>query len=507
VSNQVLFDKFSIISCIKKDEFSAVYLADHIFLGKKIFLKTLDEEKLPDPAVLERFKREAKILARLEHPNVIKVLDFGTKKNFFYISFECFESSNLRQLLRQSSLNNDDKENLTAQICRALLYVHGKKITHRDLKPENILTDSGLNLKIADFGLAVIKGGSDLTEASSVVGTPAYMSPEQISGKRVQPQSDLFSLGIIIFELYSGRNLFLGDDAGQTLNNILNFNFKDAEQQFGSFPIHIREILHGLLQKDPAKRFSSAADVLNLLPGENVPAAAEPDGKKRSWLKPVFTALLLLLFFVLFFYPKKAGDKHGLMTAPDTAKTVEKPEKKDSLDAGLAVIKSAKIKAPAVKAEMTSSVVTEKEKAVSYGNLEIECRPWAHVTIDSVRKETTPLDGPIELTSGIHSLLFSHPAYPDFKAKVRIDSGRTKLYKFNMNSLMGFLQCKILPWGDVYLNNKYLGQSPFRGPFMVRPGSYNLSVKNEHYKTYNKKIVIQQNDTLQVRINFLTGNQ
>jgi len=202
VSNQVLFDKFSIISCIKKDEFSAVYLADHIFLGKKIFLKTLDEEKLPDPAVLERFKREAKILARLEHPNVIKVLDFGTKKNFFYISFECFESSNLRQLLRQSSLNNDDKENLTAQICRALLYVHGKKITHRDLKPENILTDSGLNLKIADFGLAVIKGGSDLTEASSVVGTPAYMSPEQISGKRVQPQSDLFSLGIIIFIKY-----------------------------------------------------------------------------------------------------------------------------------------------------------------------------------------------------------------------------------------------------------------------------------------------------------------
>ena len=505
MSNQVLFDKFSIIRCIKKDDFSAVYIADHIFLGKKIFLKVVDEEQLPEPAVLERFKREAKILARLEHPNVIKVLDFGTWKTFFYISFEYFESSNLRRLLRQNSLPDADKDNMTAQICRALFYVHEQKIIHRDLKPENILADSGLNLKIADFGLAVLKGGSDLTEASSVVGTPAYMSPEQISGKKVKLQSDLFSLGIIIFELYSGRNLFLGDDAGQTLNNILNFYFKNVEQELESFPVHIQQILGGLLQKDPAKRFSSAASVLELLPGETRPQAAAREMKQSRWLKPLFAAILLLLLTAMIFYPKKAGDKQELLTIPDTLEAAAEADEKDSLQTVSAVKKSVDLRKPVLE-EAAAEEEKKKETVVSYGKLEIDCRPWAHITIDSLSGETTPLKGPVTLASGMHSLLLSHPAYPDFKTEVRIDSGRTTLFKFDLNTLMGFLQCDILPWGDVYLNDKYFGQSPFRRPLMVRPGSYNLKVQNEHYKTYSKKIVIKQNDTLQVSINFLSGD-
>jgi len=99
ISTEILFDKFEIINCLKKDGQAGVYVANHIFLGKKILLKTLNTEGLADQTILERFKREAKILAQLDHPNLIKVLDFGTYNNFFYISFEYFESKNLREII------------------------------------------------------------------------------------------------------------------------------------------------------------------------------------------------------------------------------------------------------------------------------------------------------------------------------------------------------------------------------------------------------------------------
>ncbi len=112
---QILFDKFEILECLKKDRFSCVYLANHIFLAKKILLKTLSKQDLQDPVWLERFKREAKILAKLDHPNVIRVLDFGSNHNDFYISFEYFESSNLREILNQKSLTKTEKIQLFKQ--------------------------------------------------------------------------------------------------------------------------------------------------------------------------------------------------------------------------------------------------------------------------------------------------------------------------------------------------------------------------------------------------------
>jgi len=108
----LLFDKFQIIECIKQDPHSGVYIADHVYLGKKIFLKAINIDDIPNKIIFERFKREAQILAKIDHPNIIKVLDSGSWKNFFYISFEYFESTNLRKILNQKSLNETDKKNL-----------------------------------------------------------------------------------------------------------------------------------------------------------------------------------------------------------------------------------------------------------------------------------------------------------------------------------------------------------------------------------------------------------
>jgi len=221
---QILFEKFEIIEVLKKDEHSTVYLANHKYLGKKIILKTLDTQKISDPAVLNRFKREAKILAKLDHPNIIKVLDFGTHKNHFYLSFEYFVSRNLRELFNSTEISNSEKKSLFIQLIKALNIAHSQSIIHRDIKPENILVNDSLELKIADFGLAIQKDENLMTSKSSIVGTPAYMSPEQIKGEKLTPQSDMFSLGIVVFELFSGFNPFLGKDINETINCILTFD-------------------------------------------------------------------------------------------------------------------------------------------------------------------------------------------------------------------------------------------------------------------------------------------
>ena len=237
-----LFGKFRISETIKQSKQGGVYIAHHLFLEKKIFLKTINLDQLTDPVTIDRFKREARVLAKFDHPNIIKVYDFGNWGNYFYISFEYFDAINLRELENERTLKDTDKLALTVQLVSGLNYAHKNRIIHRDLKPENILVNKDLKLKIADFGLALILNEPSVTEASSIVGTPAYMSPEQIRGEQLDERSDLFSLGILLLELFTGENPFLGKDTGSTLNNILTMDLSSG--------IDSNERLPGSCRKD-----------------------------------------------------------------------------------------------------------------------------------------------------------------------------------------------------------------------------------------------------------------
>ncbi|MDH7604230.1 MAG: serine/threonine-protein kinase, partial [Melioribacter sp.] len=211
-STEILFEKFEILDVLKKDEHAAVYLANHIYLSKKIILKVLNTEKISDQTLIERFKREAKLLAKLDHPNIIKVLDFGTSKEYFYISFEYIEGESLRNLLKHRNLSYEEKKLLTIQLFKALHFAHSNQIIHRDIKPENIFIDNNMNLKLGDFGLALSAEDNYVTSPYSIVGTPSYMSPEQVAGAKLTYQSDLFSAGVVIYEIFTGKNPFLKEN-------------------------------------------------------------------------------------------------------------------------------------------------------------------------------------------------------------------------------------------------------------------------------------------------------
>ena len=261
--SDILFDKFEIIDTLKKDQHTSVYLANHIYLGKKIILKTLSTKELPDQTFLERFRREAKILAQLDHHNLIKVLDFGTAGDNFYISFEYFEGKNLRKVINEDNLSDKQKIHISIQLLEALNAAHKNGVVHRDIKPENILVNAELELKIADFGLALARDDLFLTHKSTIVGTPGYMSPEQIRGEELTPQTDLFSSGIVIYELFTGQNPFIGNDINDTINNVLNYNIEKDVKQISSLPPEVRDLLSNLLKKNPNKRTKNALEALS----------------------------------------------------------------------------------------------------------------------------------------------------------------------------------------------------------------------------------------------------
>ena len=494
-STEILYDKFEIIDTIKKDVYTSVYLANHIYLGKKIILKTLNTDELSDKTILARFKREAKILAQLDHPNLIKVLDFGMYRNNFYISFEYFESKNLRNIIRQNNYTLEQKRSLIIRLMKALNAAHQNHIVHRDIKPENLLVNSRLELKIADFGLALMQDETKLTVQSSIVGTPSYMSPEQIRGEDLQPQSDLFSAGIVVLELFTNENPFLGKDINETINKILTFTEDDIKTRTEHLPEDIQRILTGLLKKNPENRFRSAEEVLNILGIEasNHDLKVEVENSNEINTNKYFIsgAVLIIVMILITF---------GIYYLANPASRVEINKNLSEKNYNFTDKNSRNI-----FTENYTRTVPDASDANSLlpGKLFVEAKPYADVYIDNKKIDTTPLDHYIQLNPGPHSLKLVHPDYPPFVKKINISNQNIESVKINFQELTGSLDCKVQPWGEVFIDGKHVGTTPLREPINLYPGRYKVQITNKQYAdTLQKKIKITAEDTTEVTFSF-----
>ncbi len=522
--SQILFDKFKIIECLKKDDQSAVYLANHIYLGKKIILKILDRDRIDDDSIIERFKREAKLLAGLDHPHIIEVLDFGLYENYFYISFEYFESENLRQHINRNTFTYEHKLDLLKQLFLALYFAHSNNIIHRDIKPENILVNNECELKIGDFGLAYTRGENFVTSKASVVGTPAYMSPEQIQGGTIDERSDLFSAGVLFFELFTGNNLFIADDINSTINNILNFDYDEAIAKIENERQELFTILAGLLHPDPDKRFQSAKDVLEILQvdiEDYSPAKIKNENDKHSAGKVWITVISFVFLFsaVIFIWPylfpkdkpELPGENNENITVPkksiaeqeevgssitdrEIESTVEESSQKP-VETG-----NSEAQIPNPPGENTTPLSAE----ISHGMLALQCSPWAYVYIDSALVDSTPLKNDLELVSGNHTLLLKNPSYPDFVDKFEIKGDKTNSLEYNLDSLFCFLSVKVHPWGKIIVDGIEYGETPFTSPIVLREGKHEVKVINPQSGEFTERIETFRGDTVKFVYNFLS---
>ncbi|WP_145170169.1 serine/threonine-protein kinase [Rubripirellula lacrimiformis] len=259
-----------------------VYAARHLSLGRDVALKVLRSDYARDKDYVERFRREARAAAKLNHPNIVQVFDVGSSNNYHFIAQELIDGENLREALdRQGAMSPDEATRVLVDVASALEVAAEAGITHRDIKPENIMRSSRGALKVADFGLARLGGGAEgshanLTQAGLTLGTPRYMSPEQIQGLVADARSDLYSLGVTMYHLLAGRPPFEADDplalavmhlheTPKPLDRARNRRDQDGNPDV---PEWLIAVISRMLSKSPGDRFQSPSELLDAVRNE-----------------------------------------------------------------------------------------------------------------------------------------------------------------------------------------------------------------------------------------------
>jgi eukaryotic-like serine/threonine-protein kinase len=301
-----------------------VYRARDNRLGRDVAIKVLPQHLAADAGSLARFEREARAVAALSHPNILAIFDIGREGSTVYAVTELLEGATLRQRLKDGPLPVRKAIDHAAQIAQGLAAAHDKGIIHRDIKPENVFITNEGRVKLLDFGLAkeivpepALAGeGREAvesptvvlqTQAGMVVGTPAYMAPEQVRGRPLDRQADIFSFGVVLFEMLTGRRAFDGKSPAETMVAILNEDPPDVSTLDPKIPLPLAQVVRHCLEKEPSSRFQSARDIainLQILAGmqqstsSGVVAVASSG---RGWTRTVATAAIALVMAVAAF--------------------------------------------------------------------------------------------------------------------------------------------------------------------------------------------------------------
>ena len=276
-----LGDRYRIVGLLGRGGMGEVYRADDLHLGQPVALKFLPAKVERDPAQLERFISEVRTARQISHPNLCRVYDLGEFEGSRFLSMEYIDGEDLRLLLRRIGRLPEDKGlQIARQLCAGLAAMHDRGVLHRDLKPANVMIDSEGRVRLTDFGLAAAT--VDAT-GGEVAGTPAYMAPEQIAGGALTPQSDIYALGLVLFELFTGERVHKGERLAEVRQQQATATTPQLSKTSAA-PLDpaIGRVIERCLDPDPKKRPASAISVAAALPGGDPLAAALAAGETPS---------------------------------------------------------------------------------------------------------------------------------------------------------------------------------------------------------------------------------
>ena len=382
--------RYQVVKEIGRGSMGVVYQARDPNLDLVVALKVLRKDRLANEPLVRRFLAEAKALGRLDHPNIVRVYNVDREGDVVFIAMEFIEGDSLSNKMKERQLNADEIVEFGATVAEALDYAHQKGIIHRDVKPSNILFRSDGRLKITDYGIAHIEDPSaqEETQAGEILGTPAYMSPEQVLSRPVDGRSDLFSLGIILYELATGSRPFCGEGLNAIFNSItaeepLEVCNKNPERQKA-----LSDVIMRCLRKSPDQRYANGRELAAALrtaiarPQTNN-AVTLPVQPVRS-LRTLFYGVAVLVFIVT---------------------------------AGLAAYSL-------VQRKPAQSVAVKTESRSKPANLDVASSPaGAQVFADGTYKGVAPLR--FELTSGKHEVRLIMPRHYDWEAQIDLKEDTT----------------------------------------------------------------------------------
>ncbi|HTY35532.1 MAG TPA: serine/threonine-protein kinase, partial [Bacteroidota bacterium] len=410
--------QFQIEQTLSESTTTSVYRAFQVALARRVLLKVLRPHLAHDPVIRERFVREAHACARLRSEHIVQVFDLTEYEHCPAIVMEYVPGQSLKEVLQGAPADRPDLARKTAvHILKALSVAHRHGITHRDIKPGNILVAEDGTLKLTDFGLAHIADSMQVTTEGIAVGTPAYMSPEQIRGDRIDARTDLFALGATILEVLTGERIFDGTSYNECIRKILAFSPSALDQFAGSAPSQLLAFLKKLMAPDPALRYQSAPEALEqIAEPEDMQGTSAAPGGARSAMWIVGAALIVLAAILsILLWPKPADRKNETVAQQGSLLTVPTPPVVDSAAGSRGKsVQTQHEKAP----DAAGSIVDHQQKneerhdspenAPGFSFLRLTATPWAKIFVDGRAIGETPMGQTLKIAAGKHSVTFTN---------------------------------------------------------------------------------------------------
>jgi serine/threonine protein kinase len=389
------YGRYRIIKEIGKGAMGMVFQAHDPQIDRLVALKVLRPDRVGNEAFAARFLREARAIGRLSHPRIVTIFDVGEDHDTIFIAMEYIKGEPFNEVMRSGRLRVRQSVEIARQVAQALDYAHSQGIVHRDIKPSNIILTAENKVKLTDFGIARIEDSTTgyQTKSGEILGTPNYMAPEQVTGKTVDGRSDLYSLGVILYELIVGRKPLTADSIAGILRAIAH---DIPEPPVAVDPLVTRELSDLImicLAKAPEDRFQTGrqlADALGAVLTRKEPGAG-PSGRKKSASHRsaiVITGLLLIFVAII------GVGGYYYFNHRSTAEIEDK---------GMPVNEQ-----PAAKPKQMASLLISSAPA------------GARVYVDSIFKGRTPLN--VELVLGKYELRLSLPDYLEWEAQVELDT-------------------------------------------------------------------------------------
>ncbi|MGB5872220.1 MAG: protein kinase [Bacteroidota bacterium] len=282
---------YNLIKELGSGGMGTVYLAEDTKLRRKVALKFLSPQVSADAETMERFEREAQAAAALNHPSIVTIYEIGESEGQKYIAMEYAGGETLRTKIAVGQMPMDEVLAIGKKVCEGLGKAHEKGIVHRDIKPENILITEEGEVKILDFGIAKLKGAANLTKESMTVGTTRYMSPEQVKGEGIDPRSDIWSVGIVLYEMLTGASPFKGDYDSAIMYSILSEKPEPISDYRKDVPENVQAVVLKALQKEKRKRYETMDQLAAALSGAAVRSDEEStvtmvtrSGRPKAWV-------------------------------------------------------------------------------------------------------------------------------------------------------------------------------------------------------------------------------
>ena len=491
--------RYDIVDFIGKGGFSTVFKLKDKSLNRLCALKIMSKELISEPQMVERFILEAKFYARLDHPNIVKIYDFGTHNEIAYIIMEYIDGVELKKYITKNfPIPIEKVVAISRDLSSVLEYIHAKGIIHRDIKPSNVmLQNSDGRAMLTDFGLAKSLGTTKFTATGRILGSPHYLSPEQARGDNVDIRTDIYSLGITLFELASGKVPYDGGTPVQIIFKHVKEKPPRPSKIYPEINSDFERIILKAIRKKPKDRYSNTTEILDDLNQMDYSPLKKGKAKLIRKIKHpvtlsvaavIFLVAVMFLFKIMFPGSEPVSNKTATLQAQGNKQAVENLKKDVPKEVKKASVK--KVTAP-VKQKPIAKIDTIP--------LAINSNVKAKVFIDDRLYGIVPPGKRILLPAGQHRVMLVRSDKKFNKTEVRMvnltKGNRSMSVNHHFETLATIQSINAVPWGRVFIDGQYKGITPIQN-VKVLEGLHTIKIENPSFKTFLQNINVKGGQTI-----------